>query len=484
MTYRLSKTKIMSGRQCPKRLYLHTHHPELECVSDSLAQRFSIGNEVGEIAQRLHPSGILIEHVDNLTAALSETNEVMGRNLGVPVFEGAFSHGGVLIRADVLHQADTGLLLTEVKSSTSVKDYQVLDCAIQAWVMEGAGYELDKIRVAHIDSSFIYEQEGIYDGLMAVADVTEQVRPLQGQVQQWIDESQDLLSGGMPTIEVGDHCRHPFECPFYDHCNPIKTDYPVMTLPYGGKVARALISEGIVDIRDIPDGRLSNEKHARIRQSVLAGRPIIDPELGEIIRALPYPRYYLDFETISFAVPRWLGTSPYKQLPFQWSCHIEDASGDIRHEEFLDTSGHAPMRSFIESLLQVLGEKGPIVVYSAFEASRLKDLARMFPEYEENISQVISRIFDLLPLVRQHYYHPAMQGSWSIKYVLPTIAPELDYSKLEEVQHGGAAQMAYLESISPEVDADRKFSLVKNMLAYCKLDTLAMVKIAEHFGDK
>ncbi|WP_267875286.1 hypothetical protein [Massilia sp. Dwa41.01b] len=91
------------------------------------------------------------------------------------------------------------------------------------------------------------------------------------------------------------------------------------------------------------------------------------------------------------------------------------------------------------------------------------------------------RIVDLLPVARERYYHPRQQGSWSIKHLLPAIAPDLRYDELEGVQDGGGAMAAYLEAIAPTTTAERKGEIEGQLLAYCHLDTLAMVRLWEFF---
>ena len=479
---RLSKSRILAGHQCPRRLYLETFHKELAEVGAEAQRLFAIGHEVGEIAQRLHPSGILIQHQDDLSRALEETRQLLAQASSAPLFEATFSQSGVLVRVDILERNTAGLVLTEVKAATSVKEQYYPDCAIQAWVVEQAGYHLDSINLAHIDNSFVYEEEGNYTGLLHTEDVSGEVGELLPEVAEWVRICHETLAGDMPDIEVGPQCHTPYECPFYHYCNTNDIEYPVTTLPRAGKLSQVLKEEGIVDIREIPPGRLTNSAHIRVQEAVLSGKPILDPDARSIVRALSYPRYYLDFETIAFAVPIWLGTRPYQQLPFQWSCHIEEATGDIRHEEFLDISGTAPMRRFAERLIEALGDSGPVIVYNAaFENRIMHELAGMFPDLAPGLEAIMARVFDLLPVARKHYYHPAMHGSWSIKAVLPTIAPDLDYKMLEEVQHGGEAQEAYLECIHPDTTPERKKALEAHLKNYCALDTLAMVRISEYF---
>lgn len=481
--YRLSKSKILAGLQCPKRLYLQTHHPELAEESDSAQARFAQGNLLGEVARSLHEGGVLIGHDDALGLALAETREVLADQSTRTVFEATFEHGGVLIRADVLERGEDGTYrMVEVKSSTSVKPYHLQDCAVQSWVVSGAGYPLKRVELAHVNNSFVYEGEGNYQGLLTHNDVTDEILPLIEQVPAWIKSFQDMLAGPMPPIAAGDQCKSPYECPFLNHCALPQAEYPVTMLPYAGNLARELEASGIRDVRDIPEGRLVKEVHQRIRRSTLDNAYELDAEAREKVAALPYPRYYLDYETIQFVVPAWVGTRPYEQLPFQWSCHVEHADGTLAHREFLDTSGKSPLRAFAESLIEAVGDSGPILVYSiGFERSRTLELAVRFPDLAKRLDAIASRMFDLLPIARQHYYHPAMKGSWSIKAVLPTIAPDLDYKQLDEVQDGGMAQAAYLEIIHPDVAEERRNKLESSLLEYCKLDTLAMVRVAHFF---
>jgi len=295
----------------------------------------------------------------------------------------------------------------------------------------------------------------------------------------WAEDLAGMLTGSIPVVEVGGHCHDPFDCPFVDYCTPEGPEYPVTCLPRAGGLIAELLAEGILDIRDIPEGRLEKPVHQCIRRATIAGAAEVSPEIAQELVGLARPWFYLDFETIQFAVPIWSGTRPYEQLPFQWSCHIRDEQDGLRHEEFLDLSGEAPMLRFAETLLEAIGSVGPIFVYSHFEKRILRELSERFPHLRQEILAVIDRLVDLLPIMRNHYYHPEMLGSWSIKAVLPTIAPELDYAKLVEVQNGTAAQAAYLEAISPETSQARRDELRERMLRYCEMDTLGMVKIVE-----
>lgn len=481
-SFSLSKSKILLHRQCPKRLWLQVHKPELAEVDPAAEARFRDGNKVGEVARQLYPGGDFIDTLNRKEALIRTAMALEAGNK--PIFEAAFLHNDVLVRADLLVPEESGYRLVEVKSSTSVKDYHLEDITVQTWVMQQAGLEPSRCMIAHIDNSFVYPGGGHYQGLLKEEPVDLEIRDMIGEVPSWIDAAQKTLEQGeAPDILPGDQCNEPFACDFANYCSPPETDveFPVEILPYGKKMAEQLRAEGYRDLRDVPEEKLTNPKHIRVHRVTKSGQADLDQEAIDAVRELAYPRYYLDFETIAFSVPIWAGTSPYKQIPFQWSCHVEHADGTLTHLEFLDISGGDPRRAFAENLIEAIGTSGPIVVYNApFEGSRMKELAEAFPDLAAQLLAAVDRLFDLLPLARNHYYHPAMKGSWSIKAVLPTIAPELDYSNLA-VAHGGMAQEAYLDLIANELSEDEKAELRTALLTYCEQDTLAMVLVANHF---
>ena len=481
--YGLSKWRIIAWKQCPKKLWLHIYRPELLEETSVNEQIFQAGNEVGEVARGLYPDGIRIDDED-LKDALESTREALKQHPDRPVFEATFQHEGVLVRADLLLPAQNGYRMVEVKSSASVKSYQVDDCAIQAWVLKQAGIQLDSIELAHIDTSFIYRGDGDYSGLFHHANLDQEVSSLTESVPGWISGARYTLSGDEPCIEPGSQCNDPFDCPFADYCNRGKV-HPEYTLDIFPRMnatrKRELLDMGYEDAIVVPEEYLTDTQK-RVQRITRTETAELDPEAGRILKALPYPRYYLDFETINFAVPRWPNTSPYGvQMTFQWSCHIEDAPGVLRDEMFLDVSGDDPRRACAESLVESLGSDGPMFVYNqAFEKSRIREMAEIFPDLAESLYAINERVVDLHPIAKSYYYHPGMRGSWSIKAVLPTIAPELDYSTLT-VGNGGDAQEAYKEIIHPETPAERREMLTQGLREYCRLDTLAMVKLAWYF---
>jgi hypothetical protein len=334
-----------------------------------------------------------------------------------------------------------------------------------------------------INKSFVYPGGGDYRGLFRHEDVTESVRILMPQVAGWVRECRTVLESAKPVVGIGDHCRTPYACPLLEHCSVRGPAYPVTCLPYGGNVAKELMAEGIFDIRDITEDKLSNSTHERVHRVTKSGKAEIDPSVVAVLNQFSYPRYYLDFETIAFAVPRWPGTRPYQPIPFQWSCHVEHSDGKLEHKWFLDTSGECPLTGVAESLVNDLGSTGPIFMYGSYEKRIINDLTGHVPDLAPRLKPIIDRLVDLHPIVKEHYYHPDMKGSWRLKSVTACIAPEISHEKLQEVTDGMAAQRAYFEIIMPGTDNVRRESLRNKLFEYCKLDTMAMVKIARLLQD-
>lgn len=410
-----------------------------------------------------------------------------------PVFEAAFSAGGALALADVmLPQAAEGQLgwrMVEVKSSTSVKDYYRDDLAIQAFVARSAGVSLRSISLAHIDSSWTYPGNNDYRGLLTEVDLTEEAFSRTDEVRAWIIEAQHTDDSPVePGQATGPQCDIPFACSFYDHCslNEPKAEHPSTWLPrFPAAKAIELRRRGLIEMREVPV-QLLNPIQQRVRTQTLANTVYFDVD-GAAAALAPhgFPAYFLDFETIQFAVPIWGGTRPYQQIPFQFSLHTLDAHGQLHQTGFLDLSGADPSAAFAKQLLASCGEIGPIYVYNAaFESSRIAELARRFPALRDRLLSLNERIVDLLPIARNHYYHPSQQGSWSLKKVLPAVVPGLSYDKLEGVQDGGMAMDAFLEAIHPATPSARKSVIEQQLLAYCQLDTYSIVRLWQVFSDR
>jgi hypothetical protein len=378
--------------------------------------------------------------------------------------------------------------IVEVKSATRVKEHYLIDCAIQAWTLAELDIPVSQVALAHINTEFTYAGDGNYEGLFVEQDLTDETRRMFAAIPDLVANARATLEAlDEPEIEIGEHCNTPYVCPFFAHCRPPQGEYPVTDLGGSKKQLYALMLEGYRDLRDVPDDKLASDKQRRIAAQTKLGGPYIAAELREFAESLPRPCYYLDFETIAFAIPIWAGTRPYQALPFQWSVHIDDAGADesfggLGHASFLSLNGEPPMRECAQVLIETLGDHGPIVVYSGYEGRILSELIERYADLAAPLTAIHGRLVDLLPLVKTHFYDPKMHGSWSIKAVLPAVAPETRYDELGEVRDGAAAQAAYLEAIKPTTSAKRREQLRHDLLEYCRYDTLAMVKLVEFFS--
>jgi len=470
----------MAGMQCPKRLYLTVHPPEMAEEKDS-GESLPIlnGYAVGDMACKLNP-GVMVEYDQGLSAAIRETSRLVADEQVQRIHEATFSFDQVLVRVDLLERSDDGWILTEVKAATSVKDYYLDDAAIQAWVLRGCGLKLASVRLMHVNNQFIYQGDGQYEGLLHAEDISDLVFSRMDSIGEQKDAFLEMLAGDMPDIEMGAQCYSPFECDFCAFCQPDDLpEYPLNALPHMHAPRReALQASGYEDIRDIPDGVLQNPNHQRVWRATCADEEEVD--LAELagLHEWGWPRYYLDFETIGLAVPRWTGVRPYMQIPFQWSCHIHHEDGRMEHVEFLDVTGDDPRRACAEGLVEHIGSEGILIAYNAgFEKRVIRELAAMYPDLSDALLEMNERFVDLLPITRKAYYHPSQKGSWSIKAVLPALVPELNYADLDGVQNGGDAQLAWMQAA--DADPDKRRVISDHLLEYCKLDTLAMVKIVD-----
>ncbi len=476
----LSKSRLMSFRQCPKRLWLDVHRPDLAKHDPQTAAIFATGHQVGAIAQQLYDdgAGVLIDYDRGSSGALKKTREILARSSTSPVFEATFEREGLLIRADVLLRGSGSPKLIEVKSSTSLKPEHIEDCTIQYWVLEATANKPGAVSLAHINNQFVLEREGDYAGLFTENDLTAVVQASAGAVPELLAQAKAVVAAPEPPSPIGSRCKSPYSCPYRGHCWK-STEYPLTGLPSVGNQLDALLGEGHFDIRDLPESSLRGEEQKRVWRATQSGLPEIRAGARDVLATLPWPRHYLDFETTGSAVPTWIGTRPFQAIPFQWSLHVEQRDGSLEHHEFLDLSGELPARAAATALLSAVRPDGPIFMYTAYERTCIETLARLCPDLAEPLTALSARLVDLHPIAKQHYYHPAMGGSWSIKAILPTIAPEMDYAKLTGIADGLAAQRAYAEATAAGTPTSRVEEIRGELLTYCKHDTVAMVRLAQ-----
>ena len=496
----LSKSKLMAYRQCPKRVWLEVHHPDLRVVTAASEKNFATGHQVGEIAQKVYDptsQGTVIEpFAEGIDAALALTLTLL--DTPQPIFEAGFAAEGAMAFADVLlplQNTQKSWRMIEVKSSTSVKATHREDVAVQAFVARAADVPLSAIALAHIDNEWTYPGGGDYQGLLVEKDLTEEAFGRGAEVQRWIEGAQSAVAQATaPAITIGKQCHDPYPCGFYAHCESQvpQAEHPIAWLP--GRLNTGLVKHiahnGITELRDVPD-HLLNAQQQRVKNVTLTNEAYFDQAgAAQALVAHTLPAYFLDFETIMFAVPVWQGTRPYQQIPFQFSVHrlsqdsqpTGETNTQLTEQSFIDLSGNDPSEAFAKALVAACHEPIPIFVYNAgFENTRIRELAEKFPPLGQALMALAARVVDLLPIARKYYYHPSQQGSWSIKAVLPALCPDLHYEDLEGVQDGGMAMSAFVEAVAPQTTPARKAEIERQLLDYCKLDTYAMVRLWSAF---
>ena len=369
----------------------------------------------------------------------------------------------------------------EVKSTTGVKPEHVTDVAIQVYAAEGSGVPIKRVYLMHLNRAYVY-QGGDHDleQLFTLEDVSGNARSFVTEnvpsdlARMWAA----LQLDNAPDIETGQHCERPYRCSFFGYCHRNEPEHPIRELPrLSERNWEELKAVGIRDIGSIPPdfpGLISSQR--RVRDSVVGRCSFIGPELASALKEISFPASFMDFETISPAIPVYAGTRPYQNIPFQWSLHIRDSSGHLRHDSFLNGNAADPRERFVTSLLEAIPPEGAIITYSSYEKVIMNQLAQAFPRYETQLMALCDRMIDLLKLIRDNYYHPEFHGSYSLKSVLPALVPGLSYADLE-IQDGLVAAASYARLIASDTPESEKAEIREALLSYCQRDTEAMVRV-------
>ncbi len=435
-----------------------------------------MGTDVGVLAREFFPGGVLVEETHRqIPAALVRTAELVADPTVSTIFEGAFVWQGILVRVDAIERLDaTRWRLVEVKATSKVKATHLDDLAIQSAVLEGAGIRVDGCYLMHLNTQYVFlGGELNLDEMFALDNMTEEVLARRVLVQQQLQEMWDVLKKPTsPDIAPDGHCYQPYECPFWNHCTKDKSPRWVFYLPGSSKLRKIWIEEEIETIDEIPDHIQLSE----IQQHVKANVEWISPLLRARLQSVRYPVHHLDFETFMPAIPVFPYTRPYRPIPFQWSNHIEYEDGTVVHEHFLCVDGRDPREELAQKLLASLGERGSVCVYSEYERFLLFALGDFLPHLKPALNKVVRRLWDLLAVIQQQYYHPEFEGSFSIKNVLPALVPQLAYDDLA-IQNGAVAAVMYQKMVFSETDLMERARIAQALEEYCGRDTWAMVEL-------
>jgi len=489
---RLSKSKFIQGLGCHRALWWAVHEPDApeRAVGPALQAIFEQGTRVGELARGHVPGGHLIDFpYTESEMRIAATRTAIERGARV-IYEAAFREDDVFVAVDILHRANAkgrgGWTLTEVKSTTKVKDEHVPDAAVQMHVLQRAGLPITRVEVMHLNRECRYPD---LSNVFTRSDVTEEVEDYLPSVQPEVKAQLVMLRRSKPpAIEPGAHCSAPYECPFMHRCWPAAPEHAIATLYHVSAARReALIDEGYETIFDLPDDVELNPTAERQRRAVQNNEIVVEDGLREVLEALEAPIAHLDFETINPAIPAWEGCRPYDAVPVQFSVHVEPrrAGGPLEHAEWLAEGSGDPRAPLAHALVDALRGARTIVVYHApFEIGRLRELQAAVPELAEDLEDIIDRVVDLLPIVRAYVYHPDFGGSFSLKKVAPALVECLRYDDME-IGEGGEASCA-LEALllRPETMKRAERARVrKALLAYCQQDTLATMGVLQRLRE-
>ena len=484
----LSKSRYCSGVQCPKMLWLKKYLPEE--FDDSVMNQAILdnGNEVGDLAMGLFGDYTEVPFDENLGNMIDETQRLLDEGVE-NICEASFSFNGCFCSVDILkNKGNKHVEIYEVKSSTEVHDPYQHDVAYQNYVMTKLGFIVDGVYLVHIDNSYVRHGEIELDKLFHIEDMTETADSLFNDVESNISRIAEIMEEkDEPEKELGEYCFAPYECGFFGHCSAYLPKPNVFDL--SGVQRRTkfkCLRAGMASFEDLlGDGKLVNDKAIQQIRHELQDLPasVDSMAIEEFMRTLSYPLYFLDFESYNPAIPKYDDSHPYEQICFQYSLHyIEKEGGELKHKEFLAYPGEDPRRKLCERLCADIPLNVCTLAYNmTFEKTRIKEMAALYPDLRDHLMNIFDNMKDLMvPFRERKYYCRAMEGSYSIKYVLPALFPDdpdLDYHNLEGVHNGSEASATFQRMDKMPKDELEEYR--KHLLKYCGLDTYAMVKVWE-----
>jgi hypothetical protein len=488
----LSKTRYIKGVQCPKILWLDIHKSEARDNSVLNQTVFDTGNRVGDLAMGYFGAYTEVPYSEDKSLMLAETQRLLAAKTKI-ICEASFSHNGNFCSVDILRVKNDSVEIVEVKGSTSVAPIYYHDTAFQYHVLTSCGMNAKKVSIMHINNQ--YERQGDIDlhHLFTLVDCTDTVFSMQNEIAANIPRFKASAEAETePQTDIGGQCFAPYECVYCSYCWRHIPEHSVFDVSGNGlrfDKKLSLYRRGIVTFDQLLKSGEDLNPLARLQveTQVFDKPPLINKEaIRAFLDTLQYPLYFLDFETFQEAIPPFNDLRPYMQIPFQYSLHIQQSPGGaLAHKEFLSVEGD-PRRPLAESLCNDISQNACVIAYNmGFEKGRLKELAACCNDLAVHLMNIHDNIKDLMqPFQSRAYYNKEQHGSYSIKQVLPAMCPndpELDYHALDLVHNGTDAQAAYaaIASQPPEEQERTK----KAMLAYCRLDTLAMVKILEKLQD-
>lgn len=487
----LSKSRYCQCVQCEKILWLNKYKPLPE--ADSNDALFERGRQVGELAKELFGDYEDVAYDENINFRVEKTAKLLEDKPNI-ITEASFIYDNNFCSVDILKNDLDGVEIYEVKSSTKVKDIYIDDVAYQYFILSNLGLNVKRACIVYINKEYVRFGELDIEELFNFEDVSDAVKEKQDEIRQNIDSINNFMeiytADNEPDSHIGMNCFNPYSCAFWEYCIrdlPKPNVFDISGMQNRTKIKK--YNEGLISFEDLAGGDINPKCLEQIDFELNDRDAKIEKEaIKEVLDSLNYPLYFIDYETCQFAIPEFEGTKAYQQIPFQYSLHIiYEEGGCLEHKEFLAEVGDDNLiRNFAESMIEDMSEDGSVIVYNkAFEASRNREIGEMYPDLKAEMERINGNIVDLMVLFRNRdYYKKEMEGSYSIKYVLPALYPdnpELDYINLPLIHNGGEASEAFLSLKDKNLEEQEEIR--EGLLEYCKLDTYAMVKIWEKFKE-
>jgi predicted RecB family nuclease len=480
----LSKSRIVAGWKSPRYLWWKVNRPEAPEMQPSVADLdwMEQGGQVGVLATTRFPGGVLIDlPYDQMAGKVEATRQAL--DAGAPaIFEASFWEDEVFVAVDVLERQDDTFRLIEVKATTRVKDAHIPDAAIQLYVLRKAGLDVREVVLMHLNPE--YRHAGPED-LFTLSDIMAEAEAFLPEIPALIEACHDVLAGPDPGPCRGDQCgRGDWTCPLDALCWPQDPDHIRRLAGVGTKTALRYMARGVHTFDDLPpDARLS-DKARRQLEVWRSGEMRVESTLAEDLEPFRCRLGFLDFETISRAVPPWDGLSPYGIVPIQFSYHERQPDSSYTHADWLAEGAGDPRPEIARALVEAARHADRVVTYTNYEKRCIGALRSAVPELDAELSDLESRLLDLKKVVERNLAHPDFMGSYSIKDVLTPLVPDLSYQGLEVAD--GMTASVELARMMLEADSmtdEDRLAKRAALLEYCKLDTWAMVRLLERLEE-
>ncbi|MFT6336466.1 MAG: hypothetical protein ACJATI_003225 [Halioglobus sp.] len=497
---KLTKSDFLKYKECSSYAWFNKNKPEIlvnQEIDPFVQGLIDQGTEVERWALKLFPNGVHVrafheKAVDTTWRLITEGKKT--------IYQATFSDDELYAMIDILQWNDLFQAwdIYEVKSSSSQQDQEtgkrkeeyIDDTGFQRILLQKLGLRVANVFLVQLNKEYVKNGEIDVQELFAIDEITDKLIELEAAHKAEINDAYIALqSAKEPKSCTCKYKARNRQCAAFSYLYSDTPEYAVYDLNRIGSSKKQLVEmvdNNILSMDDIHDvSKFKKMKLWQWQTYIDNEEIIIQDKIQEELDGLEYPLYFLDYETLPSAIPKYDGTCPHQQVVFQYSLHIIEHEGSpINHKEYLHTSTEPPMETLAQNLRNDIGDNGSVIVwYKPFEVPRTKELASAVPEHSPFLLALAERIYDLMDIVTKGYYHHKdFKGSASIKAVLPVMCPELSYKTLT-IQNGGQAMTTYRDLLFSDKYKGQEKEISKDLLAYCELDTWAMVRIWEEMND-